>query len=88
MSRFIRIFAPGDVTLSCSDENKKEKERERGPTARVSAREKPRKVDSTRIRETRRAHPGISRLGNGGGRLTKMLGFNFLHPYSRAFTSG
>lgn len=97
MSRFIRIFASGDVTLSCLDENEKERkiekeresecERERkreGFIVRVSTREKPRKVDSTRIRGTRRAHPGISRLANGGGRLTKILGFNFLHPYSRA----
>lgn len=29
MSRFIRIFAPGDVTLSCSDERRRKRERER-----------------------------------------------------------
>lgn len=41
VSRFIRIFAPGDVTLSCPGENKKEGTREDGSEARTSAREKP-----------------------------------------------
>jgi len=30
VSRFIRIFAPGDVTLSCPDENERNMEGERG----------------------------------------------------------
>lgn len=42
-------------------ENEKERERDE-PKARVSTREKPRKVDSTRIRETCRDLTGISRF--------------------------
>jgi len=96
VSRFIRIFASGDVTLSCSDENERKTEGERGNgryggTGRPTERERtaegrfdedpwdpscsPRHVSPLQMRRVE---------GEGDDGLTKIAGFNFLHPCSRA----